>query len=77
MIFDSAIHGRRFPHAQCHRRRLAAHFVQRRRADIRHFMQADTPFPDRLVSESTYALSPDYKDFFDKVLKFITEPLLL
>src|SRR5439155_631077 len=49
------------------------HFVQRRRADIRHFMAADTPFPDRLVSESTYNLSTEYKEFFDKVLKFITE----
>ncbi len=46
-----------------HRRRLAAQFVQRRRADIRHFLAADTPFPDRLVSESTYGLSPEYKEF--------------
>lgn len=54
------------------RRRLATHFVQRRRADIRHFA-ADTPFPDRLVSESTYSLSKDYKAFFEKVLDFVTE----
>ena len=28
-----------------HRRRLAQYFVQRRRGDIRHYLQADTPFP--------------------------------
>ena len=42
-----------------HRRRLAAHFVQRRRADIRHFMHTDTPFPAREEREETYALSPE------------------
>ena len=29
------------------RRGLARHLVQRRRADIRHFLDADTPFPER------------------------------
>src|SRR5262249_37826339 len=46
---------------ETNRRRLAAHFVQRRRGDIRHFMQADTPFPDREEAEETYKLSPAYK----------------
>src|SRR5207302_7902069 len=30
-----------------HRRRLAAHLVQRRRADIEHYLDAETPFPSR------------------------------
>ena len=30
-----------------HRRQLAGHLVQRRRADIRSYLDADTPFPDR------------------------------
>ena len=30
-----------------HRRRLAAHFVQRRRADIRRYLDIDTVFPER------------------------------
>jgi hypothetical protein len=39
------------PANERHRRRLAQHLVQRRRADIRHWMGAETPFPDR-ASES-------------------------
>src|ERR1017187_1944897 len=36
------------------RRRLAAHLVQRRRGDIRHFLKSETPFPDREDTEETY-----------------------
>jgi len=59
-----------------HRRRLAAHFVQRRRADIRHYLDADTPFPERDEStgcEVTYRLSPEYKQFVDRVLRYARE----
>mgnify|MGYP000929363295 CR=1 FL=1 len=56
-----------------HRRKLAAHFIQRRRADIRHYMQADTPFPDREEAEETYKLSPEYKRLFDRVLEYARE----
>ena len=56
-----------------HRRRLAAHFVQRRRADIEHYLDADTPFPKRIPAETTHHLSPEYKELFDKVLRFISE----
>ena len=35
------------PANERHRRRLAQHLVQRRRADIRHWMGAETPFPNR------------------------------
>ena len=35
------------PENEKHRRRLAMQFIQRRRADIRSYMQADTPFPER------------------------------
>jgi superfamily II DNA or RNA helicase len=55
------------------RRALAAHFIQRRRADIRHYMEADTPFPDREETEATYKLSPDYKKLFDRVLEYARE----
>jgi len=55
------------------RRELARHFVQRRRGDIRHFMQADTPFPERLASESTYRLSEPYRRLFDRVLAYARE----
>jgi len=56
-----------------HRKRLAAHFIQRRRADIRHYMDADTPFPERQESESTYKLSPEYKRLFERVLDYARE----
>jgi superfamily II DNA or RNA helicase len=55
------------------RKRLAAHFIQRRRADIRHYMDADTPFPEREESESTYNLSPEYKRLFERVLDYARE----
>ncbi len=58
------------------RRRLAAHFVQRRRADIRHYLDADTPFPERDESdegEATYKLSPEYKQFLDRILRYARE----
>jgi len=56
-----------------HRRRLAQFFVQRRRADIRHYMQADTPFPDREEREESYKLSAEYKQLFAKVLNYARE----
>ena len=56
-----------------YRKRLAAHFIQRRRADIRHYMEADTPFPERQESESTYKLSPVYKRLFERVLDYARE----
>lgn len=56
-----------------HRRHVAAHFVQRRRADVRNYMDAETPFPQREEAEETYQLSPDYKKLFDRVLVYARE----
>lgn len=48
---------------------LARHFVQRRRGDIRRYLDEDTPFPsDRLTLDVPYTLSPAYRDLFDDVL---------
>jgi superfamily II DNA or RNA helicase len=62
------------------RRQVAAHFVQRRRADIRHFLKTETPFPEREEAEETYRLSADYKKLFDDVLEYaresVTDPTL-
>ncbi len=53
---------------------LAQHFVQRRRADIRHYLDEDTPFPrDRLTLDVPYQLSPDYRELFDDVLDYARE----
>ena len=61
------------PQNESHRRRLAAHFVQRRRGDIRHYMQADTPFPEREEGEENYKLTADYKRLIEKVLAYARE----
>ncbi len=52
------------------RRRLARHLVQRRRADIRHYLETDTAFPDRKDKETTYTFHPKYRELFDDILSF-------
>ena len=52
---------------------LARHFVQRRRADIVHWLGEETPFPDRVALESTYALSSAYNELFTEVYDFSRE----
>ena len=52
------------------RRRLARHLVQRRRADIRHYLETDTAFPERLDKEATYTFSAAYRTLFDDILEF-------
>jgi len=61
---------------RAHRRAVASHFVQRRRADIRHYLQAETPFPDREEKEATYHLSKEYKALFDRVLDYCRDSVL-
>jgi len=55
------------------RERLARFFVQRRRADIRHFLQEDTPFPEREERELDYQLTPEYRQLFKRALDFVRE----
>src|SRR5262245_34778993 len=56
-----------------HRRRLAAHFVQRKRGDSRRYLDADTPFPEREEKEQGYKLSKEYKQLFERVLNYARE----
>ncbi|MCC6763843.1 MAG: DEAD/DEAH box helicase [Deltaproteobacteria bacterium] len=56
-----------------HRRRLAAHLVQRRRGDITKFLDDETPFPKRQELEESYTLTPEYRRLFDKVLAYARE----
>ncbi|MGJ6980683.1 helicase-related protein [Aestuariimicrobium soli] len=50
---------------------LARHFVQRRRADIRVYLDEETPFPsDRESKEVPYTLSPAYRDLIDDVISY-------
>ena len=57
------------------RRELARYFVQRKRGDIRRYLDADTPFPEREDEDLPYTLSPAYKALFDKVLAYARETL--
>lgn len=50
------------------RRRLAEFFVQRRRGDIRAFMDAKTPFPSRKTQEITWTANDEWRQLFDKSL---------
>jgi superfamily II DNA or RNA helicase len=57
------------------RRRVASYFVQRRRPDIEHYLGAETVFPTRedVKPEPTYRLTPEYKRFLDRVLRYARE----
>jgi superfamily II DNA or RNA helicase len=52
------------------RERIADHFIQRKRDDIRSWLGEDTPFPTRATEESTYEMSPDYHAFYAEVVKY-------
>lgn len=58
-----------------HRTRLAQHLVQRRRSDIDHYLQTDTPFPERADAEQTYLLSDGYRRLFDEVLAYARQSI--
>lgn len=60
---------------EAQRRELARHFVQRKRGDIRRYLDADTPFPTREDEDLAYTLSRPYKALFDKVLAYARETL--
>lgn len=53
------------------KRKVAAHFVQRRRKDVENWLDEATPFPQRESGELAYELSPAYKEFYKQLWKFI------
>lgn len=68
------------PQNEAIRRDLARHFVQRRRVDIdgqlQRYAGEQTPFPERLVAEETYKLTPEYRAFLNRVLKYARETVI-
>lgn len=59
---------------EAERARLARHFVQRRRADIRAYLEIETPFPTREPAiEATYNLTPAYRQLLNRVVAFARE----
>jgi len=55
------------------RRKLARHLVQRRRADIRHYLETDTAFPARKDKEATYTFGANYRKLFNDILALARE----
>jgi superfamily II DNA or RNA helicase len=52
------------------RAELAKYFVQRRRGDVKKWLGADTPFPERDATEVSYKLSPKYLELYEEVYSF-------
>ena len=55
---------------QTKRRGMARHFIQRKRENIRRWLNENTPFPDRETKEIGYNLSNDYLYFFQDAQAF-------
>jgi superfamily II DNA or RNA helicase len=55
---------------QAQRVELAKYFVQRKRANIKRWLNEDTPFPERETKEIGYTLNTAYKNFYTEVLSF-------
>lgn len=58
---------------EVYRRLMAQYFVQRRRPDIRRYLESDTVFPEREEKEESYRLHPEYRALFERVLKYARE----
>ncbi|MCA9958870.1 MAG: DEAD/DEAH box helicase, partial [Anaerolineales bacterium] len=58
------------------RREVAQHLVQRRRGDIRQYLEADTEFPQREDAEATYLLTTEYKQLFNNLLDYARERVM-
>ncbi len=54
------------------RQKLAEHFVQRRRQDIKEWQEGNL-FPERFTAEATYKLSGEWNDIFSEVLNYAKE----
>jgi superfamily II DNA or RNA helicase len=52
---------------------LAKFMVQRQRADIRAYLNENTPFPERETGEPAYKLTPAYRALFDDVMDYVRE----
>jgi len=51
-------------------KKIIPHFIQRRRIDIKSFLNEDTPFSERIPGDVEYELSQEYAMFFDSIVEF-------
>ncbi|MBT7825344.1 MAG: DEAD/DEAH box helicase [Bacteroidetes bacterium] len=56
--------------SQKHRKEVAQHFIQRKRANVEQWMDEKTDFPKRDPGEFPYDLKPKYLNFFGDMLAF-------
>jgi superfamily II DNA/RNA helicase len=52
------------------RKKIANHFILRKRENIKRWLNETTPFPERDSKEVPYKLSDPYSDFYKSVLNF-------
>ncbi len=52
---------------------LARHFVQRTRRDIEHDWEHELCFPERILQDQAYRLSPAYRTLYEKTYAFCAE----
>ena len=55
------------------RKLLAKFMIQRQRAEIREYLDEDTPFPERITAETAYKLTVGYRQLFDDVMEYVRE----
>lgn len=56
-----------------HRRRLAEQMVQRRRGDLKDYLDTETPFPQREERECAYRLNAQQRELLNDVLAYARE----
>jgi len=61
------------PARESDRQLLARFLIQRQRADIREYLDEDTPFPNRQYAEQDYTLTDEYRRLFDRVIAYARE----
>lgn len=52
------------------KKKLAAHFIQRKRENLARYLDENTPFPERSTREIAYKLTPEYASFYNDMLRF-------
>ena len=55
------------------RNQLTPHFVQRKRSDLKNWLDVDTPFPERESVERIYGMSDDYFRLYQDILEYCRE----
>ena len=52
---------------------LTPHLIQRKRADLKRWLEVDTPFPERESLERSYRMSTDYHSLYQDILAYCRE----